>query len=96
MSAWLPPLFLHPEHLPWAVDATGLGVSPDDLDALDWEGVFGELEALEAGAIANIDEGRQVGHFWLRAPELAPTVELAQAIDDTVEAVEALPQTFFN
>lgn len=90
MSAWPPPLFLHPEHLPWAVDATGLGVSPDDLDALDWDGVFGELDALEAGAIANVDEGRQVGHFWLRAPELAPTVELAQEIDDAVEAVRTL------
>ncbi|MSP55409.1 MAG: glucose-6-phosphate isomerase [Myxococcales bacterium] len=28
--------------------------------------------ALEAGAIANPDEGRQVGHYWLRAPDLAP------------------------
>ncbi|MSQ00859.1 MAG: glucose-6-phosphate isomerase [Myxococcales bacterium] len=34
--------------------------------------VFQEMDALEAGAIANRDEGRQVGHYWLRAPELAP------------------------
>ncbi len=27
---------------------------------------------IEAGAIANPDEGRQVGHYWLRAPDLAP------------------------
>ena len=31
-----------------------------------------EMEALEAGAIANADEKRMVGHYWLRAPELAP------------------------
>jgi len=30
------------------------------------------MEALEGGAIANPDEGRMVGHYWLRAPERAP------------------------
>ncbi len=34
--------------------------------------VFQEMDALEAGAIANRDEGRQVGHYWLRTPDLAP------------------------
>ena len=34
-----------------------------------------EMEALETGAIANPDEDRKVGHYWLRAPERAPTVE---------------------
>lgn len=90
MSAWPPPLLLHPDHLPWAVDATRLGVSPDALDALPWERTFDELEDLEAGAIANIDEGRQVGHFWLRAPERAPTVEVATAIGETAERAREL------
>ncbi len=35
---------------------------------------------LEAGAIANPDENRQVGHYWLRAPQLAPSPEIAAAI----------------
>ena len=35
------------------------------------------MEALEAGAIANPDEKRMVGHYWLRAPEKAPTPEIA-------------------
>ena len=30
------------------------------------------MQQLEAGGIANPDEGRMVGHFWLRAPGLAP------------------------
>ena len=38
------------------------------------------MDALEAGAVANADEGRQVGHYWLRSPELAPTPELQQSI----------------
>lgn len=35
---------------------------------------------LEAGAIANPDEGRMVGHYWLRNPALAPSAELRSAI----------------
>ncbi|MBD90502.1 MAG: glucose-6-phosphate isomerase [Deltaproteobacteria bacterium] len=31
-----------------------------------------EMAALEGGAIANEDEGRQVGHYWLRSPAIAP------------------------
>ncbi len=30
------------------------------------------MEALEAGAIANSDEHRMVGHYWLRNPDMAP------------------------
>jgi glucose-6-phosphate isomerase len=41
------------------------------------------MEALEGGAIANPDEQRMVGHYWLRAPEKAPTPEIAAAIRDT-------------
>ncbi|MDX2110217.1 MAG: glucose-6-phosphate isomerase [Verrucomicrobiota bacterium] len=41
---------------------------------------FKSMKELEAGAIANPDEGRMVGHYWLRAPELAPTKELTHEI----------------
>ncbi len=44
---------------------------------------FKDIEALEAGAIANPDEQRMVGHYWLRDPELAPTAELKQDIIET-------------
>ncbi len=48
---------------------------------------FKDLEALEAGAIANPDENRMVGHYWLRDPDLAPTPELRQDIIDTNNSV---------
>tara|TARA_Y100000588_G_scaffold175883_1_gene189949 strand:- start:1681 stop:3261 length:1581 start_codon:yes stop_codon:yes gene_type:complete len=35
---------------------------------------------LEGGAIANPDENRMVGHYWLRAPEKAPSNEIAESI----------------
>ena len=41
---------------------------------------FDDMKALESGAIANPDENRLVGHYWLRNPELAPTPELRKAI----------------
>ncbi len=49
---------------------------------------FREMDALEAGAIANPDEGRMVGHYWLRNPELAPEPALSKEIKDTVAAVK--------
>ena len=45
------------------------------------------MEALERGAIANIDENRMVGHYWLRAPELAPTPEIAAEIRQTQTSI---------
>ena len=42
------------------------------------------MEELEKGALANPDENRMVGHYWLRAPELAPTPEIAEEIRSTL------------
>jgi glucose-6-phosphate isomerase len=81
-----PLLIRHPQRLA-SVDATAMGFDAAAVDDLPWERVFSEMRALEAGEIANGDERRQVGHYWLRAPELAPTVGQAQAIHETVDAV---------
>ena len=45
---------------------------------------FSEMEALEGGAIANADEKRRVGHYWLRDSKRAPEGALMNAIDTTV------------
>ncbi len=44
---------------------------------------FEDMAKLEAGEIANPDEGRMVGHYWLRKPELAPDSEIKTAIEST-------------
>src|ERR1700719_684433 len=44
---------------------------------------FAAMRDLEAGAIANPDEQRMVGHYWLRDSKLAPTPELRADIDET-------------
>ena len=50
---------------------------------------FTEMAALEKGAVANPDENRMVGHYWLRSPELAPTAELSREISETLSAIKA-------
>ncbi|HEY9641799.1 MAG TPA: glucose-6-phosphate isomerase [Coleofasciculaceae cyanobacterium] len=48
---------------------------------------FQDIKALESGAIANPDENRRVGHYWLRNPDLAPTPELKHDIVETLERI---------
>src|SRR4051794_34039117 len=47
------------------------------------EKAFAAMRELEAGAIANPDEQRMVGHYWLRDSKLAPSAELRADIDET-------------
>ena len=48
---------------------------------------YADRKSIEAGEIMNPDEGRAVGHYWLRNPELAPDAE-GQWIRDVREKVE--------
>ena len=50
---------------------------------------FRAMAELEAGAVANPDEGRRVGHYWLRDPSLAPEPALAEAVRDAVERIRS-------
>ena len=54
------------------------------------QGAMAAMRGLEAGEIANPDEGRMVGHYWLRAPELAPSAELRGEIEDCGAAIGEL------
>lgn len=64
----------------------------DDYIAMMDAGVARALDALaaiEAGAISNRDEGRMVGHYWLRSPDLAPMEAVRHEIRATHDAVRA-------
>ncbi len=50
---------------------------------------FADMDALEAGAIANPDEKRMVGHYWLRNPALAPTPEIRSEIEAALGKIKA-------
>ncbi len=46
-----------------------------------------EMRALEQGAIANPDEHRMVGHYWLRDAERAPSEEIREEIRGTLRRI---------
>lgn len=80
-------LFLaHPQQ-PWFLDLTTMRLTEGALDALPWDRAFSEMARIEAGDVMNTDEGRQVGHYWLRDPMLAPTIGQAKAIGEAAEAI---------
>jgi glucose-6-phosphate isomerase len=51
---------------------------------------FKAMGELEAGAIANPDENRMVGHYWLRNPDLAPDAALTNTIRDCLKSIKDL------
>ena len=72
------------------LDVSRIGFDSDFVESLRprFEQAFKSMAELEAGAIANPDEQRMVGHYWLRNADLAPTPELKKDIVDTIEQVE--------
>lgn len=69
------------------IDIERMGIPSIRLD--EWKFAFEFLTHLEAGAIANPDEGRQVGHYWLRNPSIGPN-EVAEAISESWASLSRL------
>ncbi|MFN5737269.1 MAG: glucose-6-phosphate isomerase, partial [Akkermansiaceae bacterium] len=78
------------EDLRFSLDLSLMDMNPSEKDALknNIAKAFDDMAALEGGAIANPDEGRMVGHYWLRKPELAPTAELKAQITEPIKALK--------
>ena len=72
-------MFFHSEKMGVSVDLRRMGGVYVLLSR--WQKAFDYLDKLEAGAIANPDEGRQVGHYWLRNVEIAPDAAKDQILD---------------
>lgn len=50
--------------------------------------VYQEISQMEKGSLANPDENRMVGHYWLRHPDLAPTQEITAEIKHTLAEIK--------
>ncbi|MBT0652730.1 glucose-6-phosphate isomerase [Geomobilimonas luticola] len=72
------------------LDISRMNFPPDFFDRMESgiQKAFTDMAALEGGAIANPDEQRMVGHYWLRNPSLAPTPAIATEIEGTLARVQ--------
>jgi glucose-6-phosphate isomerase len=77
-----------------ALDISRMDFPDDFLGAMEprIQSAYEAMDALEAGAVANPDEKRMVGHYWLRAPELAPSKEITSEIQDTLVQINSFTQ----
>ena len=83
--------YLHNADLDVSLDISRVPFPDDFFSSMEpaMQRAFDAMTKLEAGAIANPDEKRMVGHYWLRAPQLAPTPEITGEITTTLAAIKA-------
>src|SRR6266581_4161175 len=74
-----------------AMDLSRVSFGDDYFEAMagPMQKAFAAMAELENGAIANPDEKRMVGHYWLRNPALAPKKEIWSEIEETVASIKA-------
>lgn len=72
-----------------SVDISRMDFSDDFLASMEepMQKAFAAMDELEKGAIANPDENRMVGHYWLRDPDLAPTDQIRDAIRQNLQEI---------
>jgi glucose-6-phosphate isomerase len=72
----------------WHSDALGASLDISRIPFPDGFLAFADMAAIEKGAVANTSEKRMVGHYWLRAPQLAPNQEISAEITSTLAAIK--------
>ncbi|KAL9264203.1 Glucose-6-phosphate isomerase 1, chloroplastic-like protein [Drosera capensis] len=81
-------LYQHKE-LGLYLDVSRIGFTDEFVKEMEprFEMAFEKMRELENGAIANPDERRMVGHYWLRNSELAPNSFLKAQIENALDRV---------
>ena len=82
--------FLRYDDLGFSIDISRMRFPDDFLEKMEPKAkqAFAAMRELEKGAIANPDEHRMVGHYWLRNPALAPNDELRADVERTRERIQ--------
>lgn len=82
--------FVRYPDLGFSIDLSRSGLNDDFVESMrpKIDRAFDDMKKLEAGGIANPDENRMVGHYWLRNPELAPSDEIRRHISDNVAGIK--------
>lgn len=83
--------FLDLPNLGFSLDISRVAFKDDFIASMQpkIDGAISSMNMLEKGAIANPDENRMVGHYWLRAPELAPTEALRSEISENISHIKS-------
>ena len=84
--------YLNIDELDFALDISRIDFGDDFLSEMEpkMQSAFLAMADLEAGAIANPDEGRMVGHYWLRNSALAPQAELTTEIENCLAQIKQI------
>ena len=90
--------YLELRELNFALDISRINFSDNFLNDMQhrMKKAYREMANLEAGTIANPDENRMVGHYWLRNSSLAPTPELRLEIDSCLEKIKQITADIHN
>ena len=90
--------YLELRELNFALDISRINFSDNFLNDMQhrMKKAYREMANLEAGTIANPDENRMVGHYWLRNSSLAPTSELRLEIDSCLEKIKQITADIHN
>ena len=82
--------YSHYPALGLALDLSRMSFPDNYFDTMEprLQKAFAAMTALEGGAIANPDEKRMAGHYWLRNPALAPQPAIRQEIEGAIQAVK--------
>src|SRR3989449_7681936 len=77
--------FLQYDDLDFSIDISRMRFADDFFTKMQprIDRAFAAMSELEKGALANPDEQRMVGHYWLRNPQLAPNAQLRADIEQT-------------
>ncbi|MFK5922457.1 MAG: glucose-6-phosphate isomerase [Verrucomicrobiota bacterium] len=90
--------YLRYPNLGFSIDLSLSGLEQSYIKSLSpqIDKAFDDMKKLEAGEIANPDEGRMVGHYWLRNPQLAPDKEIQQHISDNIAEIKDFAQAIHS
>src|SRR5438132_4322667 len=82
--------FVHYDDVGFSIDISRMRFPDDFFEKMQpkIDKAFAAMRELESGAIANPDEKRMVGHYWLRNSALAPTTELRTDIEGTNKRIK--------
>ncbi len=80
------------------LDISRMNLNTDDIELLkpQLKLALTSMQQLEQGGIANKDEKRMVGHYWLRKPSIAPNPNITDSILEQIQQIDSFGKSVLN